>query len=100
MVVFKAGAGNAITGTSEPVISLQNSAGTQVGMWRGDGLVASALFATIDDATAGFGQGGGLVTEGLNLRNSAFVTFSSDGFWYGTKDLGINKKCSRCSGNK
>ncbi|MCB0251308.1 MAG: hypothetical protein KDI07_22250 [Anaerolineae bacterium] len=92
-VVMRAGAGNSLGGGSEPVLEVQNSAGTQTAFVRADGLIASTLVGTKDDnsvALVDTSKASGSYPVGVNLGSSAIVGWSS-GAWYSAKDTTITR---------
>lgn len=84
---------NAITGTSQPLISIRNASNTQVGGWRADGLIFTSQIGTLDDSTATIVDASianSTIPAGLCLGFGARITWSSYTWWF-AKDLGISR---------
>lgn len=92
-LILRAGAANPTSGTSDPLLSIQNSAGTQKALIRADGLIGSTFLGTTDDTTAYLVDSTGATGSfpaGLNLGSSAIASWGSNQ-WYSSKDIGLSR---------
>ena len=95
-VTIRAGAGNSNSGITDPVLSIQNSSGTQTAAIRADGFIGSTFLGTVDDVTAMFVDSSGAVTNypgGINLGSQAIVGWGSSQ-WWSAKDIGLSRGAS------
>ncbi len=92
-VTIQATASNLTTGTTEPVLRINNSAGSQVAFIRGDGFISSATLGTLDDLTVAIvdpSSDDPSYPAGVNLGSLAIVGWGSN-HWYTTKDIGLSR---------
>lgn len=84
---------NSVAGTNQPVFRIQNSAGTTVGGWRGDGLIFTSQVGSLDDYTAALIDNSVATSvnpRGLNLGVSSHIGWGS-AEWWSYKDTSLTR---------